>query len=131
MCFASRDDKFGKIVVEVGGSVKSVKLVHVTGFLKCRNEDSPSNWGCSDNFGTVLTQSDDVILLPESKEKWYKLPGYTPTSEEIVFTDLKNPLILSSGQELRIWYADDFSGTEFEESNNSGTTCVDVYAKYQ
>lgn len=129
MCFGAKNDKFGKLVVKVGGYVKSVKLVHVTGFFKCNNKATPSNWGCFDDIGTVLTQSDDVILLPESKKKWYKLPRYTPTSEEIVFTDLKNPLILSSGQELRIWYAEDLSG--IEEENNSGTTCVDVYANYK
>ena len=132
MCFGAKDGQFDRFVVEVGGAVKSVKLVHVSGSVSCKNGDS-SNWGCLllDSLSTALTTSNNVILLPESQEQWYKLPGYTPTSKEIVFTDLKNPLILSSGQELRIWYGEDLFNRGQNEYDNSGTTCADVYVKYQ
>ena len=60
-------------------------------------------------LGTVLTTSNDVILLPDfhGLEMWYSLPGNNADSKEIVFKGLKNPLLLSSGQELRIWYNDE------------------------
>lgn len=131
MCFGAKDDQFGKFVVEVGGSVKSVKLVHVSGFVRCRkNNTSASNWGCGrNNIDTILTRSDNTTLLPDSQETSYQLPGYTPNSDEIVFADLKNPLILSSGQELRIWYGEDL--VNGREIDNYGTSCADVYAKYE
>lgn len=84
-----------------------------------------------ESLNTASTTSNDVILLPESQEQWYKLPGYTSTSKEIVSTDLKNPLILSSGQELRIWYGEDLFNRGPHEYDNSGTTCADVHVNYQ
>lgn len=132
VCFGAKDSQFDKFLVEVGDAVKSVKLVHVSGSVSCTNGDS-SNWGCLavDSLSTASTTSNTVILLPESQEQWYKLPGYTPTSKENLFTDLKNPLILSSGQELRIWYGEDLFNRRPHEHYNSGTTCGDVYVNHQ
>ena len=47
---------------------------------------------------------------------------------EIVFDGFSNPLYLSSGQELRLWFTEDFYNRG--EHNNAGTSCADVYAKY-
>ena len=82
-------------------------------------------------LGTVLTTSNDVILLPDFPElqTWYSLPGYNADSKEIVFKGLKNPLLLTSGQELRIWYSEDLQNAATED-DNGGTTCADVYAMY-
>ena len=76
---------------------------------------------------TLITTSKNEILLPESKQMVYTLPGYDADSEEIVFAEISKPLLLSSGQELRIWYSEDLTAGE---SDNDGTSCVDVYAKY-
>ncbi|XP_078356544.1 uncharacterized protein LOC144641399 [Oculina patagonica] len=70
--------------------------------------------------------SDNVILLPESQEFKYTLPGQNADSKEIEFTDISIPLLLSSGQELRIWYGEDLAN--YGEGDNDGTSCVDVYA---
>lgn len=132
VCFGAKGNQSGKFVIEVGGSAKSVKLVHLSGSVNCnKGLYSGSRWGCVNGFiGTLLTTSDDAILLPKNhSEGWYTLAGYSYNSPEIVFTDLENPLILSSGQELRIWYSEDL--TNAGENNNDGTACADVYAKYQ
>ena len=109
--------------------MEAVQLVHVNGSVSYRSGDF-SNWGCRvDNIiHTILTTSSNVILLPESHLRFYTIPGYTSNSKEIVFTGLTNPLLLSSGQELRLWYGEDFENRR--ESGNAGMSCADVYAKY-
>ena len=58
----------------------------------------------------------------------YSIPGYGPQSSEIVFSGFPNPLHLSSGQELRMWYEEDLKNDS--ESDNGGTSCADVFVKY-
>ena len=131
VCFGAKDNQFGKFEVEVSGSVEAVKLVHVSGSVSC-GSGVFSNWGCSPGdatIHTVITTSSNVILLPESQQVWYNLPGYDTSSKEIVFTGLSSPLLLSSGQELRLWYAEDYNNQY--EANNAGMTCADVFAKYK
>ena len=58
----------------------------------------------------------------------YTLPGYDAQSSEIVFSGFPNPLHLSSGQKLRMWYEEDlYDESEFD---NGGTSCADVLVKY-
>ena len=58
----------------------------------------------------------------------YTLPGYDAQSSEIIFSGFPNPLHLSSGQELRIWYKEDLKNDS--EFDNGGTSCADVFVKY-
>ena len=113
----------------MGGSVEAVKLVHVSGSVSC-GTGRWSKWGCETGspFATLLTTSSDVILLPESKQYWYEIPGYNVNSGEIVFTSFSNPLLLSSGQELRLWYNEDLKNQS--EHDNGGNACAEVYVKY-
>ena len=131
VCFGAKDDQFGRFDVEVGGYVEAVKLVHASGFLSCSPFLPAYNWGCEeedDKLQILITAFNDTILLPESQEHFYVLPGYTVRSKEIVFTGLKNPLLLSSGQELRIWNGEDLLNEG--DWDNGATTCTNVYAKY-
>ena len=134
MCFGAKDDQFGRFEIETGGSVNTVKLVHVSGRTCNVDVEAWSRFGCwkaHHGLYTVITDSNDVILLPESQESvdpWYTLPGYYPDYKEIAFTDISTPLLLSSGQELRIWFVEDL--INFGEGDNAGISCVDVYAKY-
>ena len=138
LCFGAKDDQFGKFEVEISGSVDSVKLVHVSGEVTCElgllsGENARSKFGCqktSSELYTFITNATNYILLPESPEfpSKYTLQGYHPDSTEIVFTNISTPLRLSSGQQLRIWYGEDLmNDTEWD---NSGLSCVDMYAKY-
>ena len=134
MCFGAKDDQFGSFEVKIGGSVKSVKLVHVSGEVACStfNLLGGSKFGCksSPELYTFITTSTDDILLPEIDEilPAYTLQGYRPDSTEIVFTTISTPLRLSSGQQLRVWFGEDLRNVS--ESDNGGLSCVDVYAKY-
>lgn len=134
VCFGAKGDNFGSFEVEIGGSVNSVKLVHVAGEVTCIWSDGNNAWskfGCrksQSELDTFITTANDDILLPDGEGLRYTLPGYHPDSPEIVFSDISTPLFLSSGQQLRIWYGEDLINAH--EGDNGGTTCVDVYAKY-
>ena len=138
VCFGAKDNQFGKFEVEIGGSVDSVKLVHVSGEVSCAEPIlmfglPSSKFGCqksSPELYTFITNANNDTLLPESREfqSKYTLQGYHSDSTEIVFTIISTPLRLSSGQQLRIWYGEDLM--DDTEHDNSGSTCVDVYAKY-
>ena len=133
VCFGAKDDRFGSFEIETGGSVNAVRLVHVSGSVSCNvnaGADARARFGCrkGEYILTVITTSNDVILLPKSGETLYTLPGYYADSREIAFTDISAPLLLSSGQELRIWYGEDLKNSG--EGDNGGSSCIDVYAKY-
>ena len=131
VCFGAKDDGFGKFHIGVGGTILAFKLVHVSGSVSCKYGVF-TKWGCNPSesyIQTVLTNSSDVIIVPESQRTPYTLNGYHSDSQEIVFPVLTNPMVLASGQELRLWYGEDLA--DDSESNNGGTTCADVYAKYK
>lgn len=58
----------------------------------------------------------------------YRKEGADVNSPELVFNHLLPPLNASLGQTFQIWYAEDL--VDCAESDNSGQTCVDVYAWY-
>ena len=134
MCFGAKDNQFGRFEIEISGSVNAVRLVHVSGDVTCSVYGGAQAWskfGCfktREQLYTVITTSQNDILLPQSQQIMYTLPGHYPDSEEIVFAEISTPLVLSSGQELRIWYGEDLA--KYYEGDNGGSSCVDVYAKY-
>ena len=88
---------------------------------------------------TIITNEKKEAFLPPNedlrayyaindKNYFYSLNGSTHTSPELVFRDLPNRVSVSRGQELQIWYGQDW--VDWSEYNNSGITCVDVYAWY-
>jgi len=84
------------------------------------------------NRESLLPPVEDLEELPyhdvSVKKHTYNLDGNGYKSAELVFRNLSSPLFLSRNQELQIWYGQDWVG--FSEDNNSGETCVDVYAWY-
>ena len=122
-----------------------MKLVHKSGEITCNPEFAASYWGCTysalgkNALMTIITNVNKECLLPpvkelkgssgcQNKEYFYNLDGTSHKSPELVFRDLSNPLSVSRNQELQIWYGQDWMGCS--EGNNSGATCVDVYAWY-
>lgn len=87
---------------------------------------------------TMITNANKESVLPlvedmkavsgecGNKNHFYNLRGTIHTAPELVFSDLTNPLSVSRNQELQIWYGRDW--VDCWEEDNSGTTCVDVYA---
>lgn len=129
------------------GRVKAMKLVHQNGSVKCHESYEGSHWGCSNiaaypvnTLMTIITNDNGEAILPPKdklngwsdkcggKPHFYSLEGTALKSLELSFSNLSNPLSFSRNQELQIWYGQDWIGCY--ESNNSGTSCVDVYAWY-
>ena len=58
----------------------------------------------------------------------YIIPRYDSNSTEIVVNGFPLPLHLSSGQELRLWYDEDFLNKT--GADNVGESCAVVFAKH-
>ncbi|XP_044165850.1 uncharacterized protein LOC122949866 [Acropora millepora] len=145
VCFGARDDRYGAFHVTKTGVVKSIKLVHRNGSIKC-NPDYPSTfWSCSNinyypsnTFMTVITNAKKQALLPSvenikaygcnGKKDSYVLDGVNQGSPELILGNLSRPLSLLKDQQLQIWYGQDW--VDCSENNNNGTSCVDIFAWY-
>ncbi|KAL9958398.1 hypothetical protein ACROYT_G035404 [Oculina patagonica] len=144
VCFGARGNQYGAFNITKSGRLKTIKLVHISGSVQCSPHYSASYWGCrnSEAYGnngllTIITNANKESVLPPAgdlqtgcgnKKHFYNLDGTHHTSPELVFADLSIPLSVSRNQELQIWYGQDL--IDCTEDNNSGTTCVDVYAWY-
>ena len=148
VCFGARDNKYGAFNMTKTGRVKTMKLIHKSGSLRCNRVDNDSYWGCANNnyankMMTIITKANGEAFLPPAedlegrniknktcfnKKHCYSLKGFGHKSPELVLPNPPSPLSLSRGQELQIWYGQDWINCS--EENNSGSTCVDVYAWY-
>ena len=144
VCFGAKDNEYGAFNMTKRGRVKTMKLIHRSGSVHCNPTTGASYWGCTHSqyqgdLTTIITDVDKKPVLPpaydlkdfkgpEEKPHFYSLPGYHHKSTELVFRTLVNPLSISNNQEMQIWYGPDM--VDRDEENNSGKTCVDVYAFY-
>ena len=145
ICFGARGDKYGAFSITKTGRVKTMKLVHKSGSIRCNSITPDSYWGCTysplygNKLMTIITNANKEALLPPiadmeehnncpKKKHFYNLEGTSHKSSELVFRDLTSPMFLARNQQLQIWYGQDWVGCA--ESINSGFTCVDVYAWY-
>ena len=119
--------------VKGGGHIIALKLVHLSGKVRGWT-GGESNWGSGANIylGTVVTDGQNNRIVPPQSvvlnSGRYVHPGYHSNSPEIVFSNHCSPLLVSSGQEFRIWYLEDLINDT--ESDNGGQACVDVYVQY-
>ena len=142
MCFGARDKQPGKFKVPLHGKMGGVRLVHLYGYVSCHTPDKPhwSPWGCGSGaqqeINAVITNDKNQQLLPPTeflsskypKGKWHKIPGYNSMSPVIELKVFKDPLNVSAGQELRLWYGEDL--TNWTVHDNGGRTCADVFILY-
>ena len=130
------------------GRLKTMKLVHRSGSIRCNLVTGASYWGCTyHKYGgalmTIITDVEKNAVLPSVADletfqpgvhvcsgfkHFYSLDGTSHKSPELVFRNLFNLLSVSRNQELQIWYGQDWK--KCGESDNTGKTCVDVYAWY-
>ena len=144
VCFRARGNKYGAFNITKTGRVRTMKLVHKSGSIRCNTFYGDSFWGCinpasysSKQFMTIMTNNKGEALLPPiealkdsgcGKRYYYELEETGHKSPVLVFRNLSSLLPLARGQELQIWYGHDL--VDCSEGNNSGTACVDVYAWY-
>nr|XP_058964907.1 uncharacterized protein LOC131791577 [Pocillopora verrucosa] len=143
ICFGAKDNQYGSFNMTKSGRMKTMKLIYRSGSVRCNDKTISSYWGCTnvvhgENLMTIITDGNKKAILPPAgdlkghsgiKENFYSLPGYHHNSTELVFRNLVNPLSVSSNQEMQIWYGQDW--IDSGEEDNSGKTCVDVYAWYE
>ena len=126
------------------GRIRTMKLVRRGGSIRCNNYNEASYWGCrySNKYAkntslTIITNSKREAIIPpheelqasnDCKKHFYFLEGLAHNSPELRFRNLSSPLSFLQQQQLQIWFGQDF--VDCSESDNSGTTCVDVYAWY-
>ena len=123
----AKDDTPGKFFTPMAGKISTLRLVYSSGKVGCSLHDS-SNWGCdgdSDNLYTLITDDQNNVVFPEKDHGQvnYKLPGFTSSSPELLFT-FSIPLEVAAGQEYRVWYSEDLLSSI--EGDNHGPTCMKV-----
>ncbi|XP_015747709.1 PREDICTED: uncharacterized protein LOC107327486 [Acropora digitifera] len=144
VCFGARDDQYGAFNVTKTGLVKAMMLVHRHGSIKCTLNDPSTFWSCSsvnfyanNTFMAIITNANREALLPSvenlksvfcNEKHYYVLKGVNQGSPELVLGNLSRPLSLLKDQQLQIWYGQDW--VNCTESNNSGASCVDIFAWY-
>lgn len=137
VCFGARDNLYGSFNLTKSGRVRTMKLIHRSGSVRCNHLTSASYWACTNkayggNLMTIITDADKKPVFPPTEDlkgESYSLPGYHHNSTELVFRKILNPLSVSNNQEMQIWYGQDW--IDSGEYDNSGKTCVDVYAWYE
>ena len=142
MCFGTRDTQMGKFKVPVDGKMGGVRLVHLYGYVSCHTPGNLpwSPWGCGygvdKEINAVITNDKNQLLLPPAEflsahhpqGKWHKIPGYNSLMPVIELKVFKDPINVSAGQQLRLWYGEDL--TNWTEGDNGGRTCADVFILY-
>ena len=129
MCFGAKNNTFGRFAVEFSGSINAVKLVHLNGKVSCGR--AWAKWGCfpgGKKLRVFITDASNTMILPRAEGGWYTIPGYNSISSEIIITDFPNPLYLSAGHNLRLWFGDDLF--DHSEDNNNGKACTNVFVRY-
>ena len=131
VCFGAKNNTFGRFQVEFSGSINALKLVHLNGKVSCGKSWAKSS--CTpgaEKLRVFITDGSNTIILPNywTIDNWYKIPGYNSSSSEIISTDFPNPLYLSCGQDLRLWFGRDLF--DQIEDNNNGTVCTNVFVRY-
>ena len=146
VCFGARDDQYGAFKVTKTGLVKAIKLVHRNGSIKCHSNYPSTFWSCGNidayaknTFMTIITNAKREALLPSVENLYgtrgcktgnyfYILDEVNQGSLELILGNLSRPLNSLKDHQLQIWYGQDWVGCS--EDNNSGTTCVDIFAWY-
>ena len=147
VCFGARKNSYGTFRIKESGFIYTFRLRHKSGSVRCNPNYPSSYWGCTNtkaykqkNLLTVITHTNKTALLLAEYEKRkkgtyktgryysYQLDGVNVNSTELTFNKLPSPLPVFIDQEFQIWYGQDL--VDWSESNNSGQTCVDVYAWY-
>lgn len=136
VCFGAKNHQFGRFYAPKGGRLAAIKLVHLYGYVSSDTGKvcQWSYWGCGyDEINVVVTTKSNHVLFPpsqfiKSSTKWSKIIGYNSWSPELVLSVFSHPYWVSSGQELRLWYGEDF--VNLSEGDNGGRACCDVYALF-
>lgn len=142
VCIFPNYDICGSFSSPYEGFVGAIKLIHVYGKVTCdkRNDYYQSNWGCNRDLlnplGIFIADMQKRIIFNRTgsdppgnvKLPWYSSSFFDGSSEELVFNRMNDPIYANPNYKLCIWYGEDL--IDQDEIDNSGKTCVDVYAHF-
>jgi len=150
VCFGATGNSFGTFTIKSEGFLVAIKLVHKSGSVTCDRstmaktpDEFDSKWGCAPNhpylgktsINTLITTATDKIIFPknhhfthEHGNLWYNMEQFDSQSDVLVFQRFDDPLYVTPGQQLRVWYGEDLK--DISEDDNGGQTCADVLALY-
>lgn len=131
ICYGAKDGKYATFRFKQDCQLVAVRLVHVSGYVSCadRLDTYHSFWGCyEDNvISTVLVnlRVSDRIWFPgpvaESNGGSYQIDGFYRNDDVLIMKKKGN---FTLGDELQVWYGEDFM--DHSEHDNGGLHCVDV-----
>ncbi|XP_047138481.1 uncharacterized protein LOC105843885 [Hydra vulgaris] len=138
-CYKGKNDFPAKVEINQYGALVAVKLVYISGRMKCANSFIGSYFGCfSDQtlFNLAITDENKIVLFPPpnhaityiDSSKNYRYPGYLPTDKEVVFTNYAYPTYFKSGDYISIWNYEDL--LDYGDTDNFGEVCMDVYGAF-
>ncbi|XP_065660471.1 uncharacterized protein LOC136084395 [Hydra vulgaris] len=137
-CFEASGNHSAYVPLVTRGWLTDIKLVHVSGVLKCYLTSGGSNFGCYDDgfFNLYITDNKNKIVFPFSNQqltydnKAYKLPGLSAKDNEMVLPNFNHPIpYLREEQYIEIWNGEDLF--DYGENDNSGRVCVNIYGIIQ
>ena len=142
ICFGAGNNQFGSFSVPSNGTLASVKLVHLDGYVRCNRDNwTRSFWGCGQtpeldvNVGikdgnTAILPSREFLVKERGEKESLRIPGYNSLSPELVLSaDLSNPPEVIQGRWLRLSHREDSSSPP-EDNHNGEKSCCDVYARF-
>ena len=110
ICFGATDNNARSFKVPSSGTLASVKLVHLDGYVRC-HYGNWSFWGCGQNpkldVNVEIRNSSGSPILPSREfvtvRKFLRIPGYNSLSPELVLSaDVSNPPNVTQGQWLSL-----------------------------
>ena len=115
-------------------TVLMFQLVHLSGSVACNKGKDRYNWGClfvnKLYLMTVITDEQNQVIVPEihfeNHPHRYNLQGFHANSIYLNLTRKSEPYRLLNGSGVRVWLTEDLHN--FNEYDNDGTSCTDVYA---
>jgi hypothetical protein len=121
------------------GNVKHFKLVYISGGVAwgAGGSEYEGNWGDKESkqFEVHITNVQNQRIAPptnytlaDKESLRYDLPGQTHMDPQMIFPEFAPFYPVSKDQVFRIWFGEDLA--DYEESENSGTTCAHVYMMY-
>lgn len=124
VCMSAKGDSPGVFFMPKAGKVTALNLVHISGEVGC-SWNARSKWGCSHatNIATIITDDQNNVVFPEDHIYPFTIAGFGSNSPELVF-NFSIPLVVTAGQEFRVWYSEDLSGGDSD--NYPGPTCMKV-----
>lgn len=139
ICIGAKGDKYGVFQSPINAAVKFFHMTHISGGVAWDDcEDCQGKWGDGETQFIELhitnTKNERVAPSPDFKvddEKHlrYKIPGQDYNDSKLTFPKFSPKLIVHKNQTFRVWYGEDLAN--YEESDNSGTTCANVSMEYE